>query len=324
MLDWPKGTSYLEVVGIVGLCLWLLKLTVVASKSVYQNLLAPLMGRGVDFKKTGQWAVITGATDGIGREYAEQLAAKGMDVVLVSRTKSKLENTSNDIKSKYGVDTKIIETDFTDHDPELTDRLAKEMGDLDIGVLVNNVGVYNPYPDYFLNFDKNNPLYDNMVKCNISPVVHMCRAVMPGMVKRNRGVVINISSAAAVIHCPLLTVYGATKTFVEKFSVELAKEYENDGILVQCVLPYFVATESNNILNRPSWLVPTAKTYVRSAIKTTGIQSITTGYFPHTIVVYTVKLLDSICHPLVSAISMKLLLRCRNRYMRRYSEMSQV
>ncbi|XP_050527416.1 very-long-chain 3-oxoacyl-CoA reductase-like [Daktulosphaira vitifoliae] len=322
LMFWSSDRSFLEIVGVAGLCIFFLKIFYLGLKFSYEHLIAPIIGLTVNFQKAGKWAVITGATHGVGREYAEQLAAKGLNIVLISRSRARLEDTSNGIRTKYKVETKIIEVDFYDENPELTDKIVRELSDLDVGVLVNNVGLHNPYPDYFLNFDQNNPLYENMIKLNVTPLVYLCRAIMPGMKKRRRGIVINISSAEAVISSPLLAVYGATKAFIEKFSNELTIEHKNDGIIVQCVIPYSIATES--LSNRNSWMVPSPKVYVHSALKTTGIQSLTTGYLPHTIFVNIVQYLDSICHPLISLLRLMTLLRKRANFLKGNSKTSTV
>lgn len=171
--------------------------------------------------------VVTGATDGLGKAYARQLAGRGLDVVLISRTQAKLDTTADEIRAQHpGRQVKCVQADFADADTDTVyGRVARELHGLDVGVLVNNVGLSYPHPEYFLKAaeepDKLDAaaamsglgprLFDDMVRCNVTSVLNMCRVVMPGMVDRRRGCVINISSTAARIPCPLLTVYGATK-----------------------------------------------------------------------------------------------------------------
>lgn len=110
----------------------------------------------------------------------------------------------------YKVETKIIEADFSEGNKIYSD-IEKELFGLDVGVLVNNVGVSYPYPDYFLELKDKEKIYYDIVQCNIVSVLAMCQIVMPGMVKKKKGVVINISSAAASFPSPMLSVYGASK-----------------------------------------------------------------------------------------------------------------
>lgn len=108
------------------------------------------------------------------------------------------------------METKIIEADFSEGNKIYSD-IEKELYGLDIGVLVNNVGVSYPYPDYFLELKGKEKIYYDIVQCNIVSVLAMCQIVMPGMVEKKKGVVINISSATALFPSPMLSVYGASK-----------------------------------------------------------------------------------------------------------------
>ncbi|KAM4617335.1 very-long-chain 3-oxoacyl-CoA reductase [Discoglossus pictus] len=230
--------------------------------------------------RIGRWAVVTGATDGIGKAYAEELARRGMSIVLISRSQEKLDDVAKEIQ-KLGVETKVIAADFGKPN-EIYDRIEAQLAGLEIGVLVNNVGVSYEYPEYFLDIPDLDNTLNKMIDINIVSVCKMTRLVLPGMVERSKGIILNISSASGMYPIPLLTVYSATKAFVDFFSRGLHAEYKSKGVTVQSVLPFYVATKLSKI-RKPTWDKPSPETYVKSALKTVGLQNRTNGYLPHAI-----------------------------------------
>ncbi|XP_073434657.1 very-long-chain 3-oxoacyl-CoA reductase [Dendrobates tinctorius] len=231
--------------------------------------------------RIGKWAVVTGATDGIGKAYAEELARRGMCIVLISRTQEKLVEVAKSIREKFKVDLKVIAVDFG-NPAGIYDRIEAGLKGLEIGVLVNNVGISYEYPEYFLDIPDLDNFLDKLITVNITSVCKMTRLVLPGMLERSKGVILNISSASGMYPVPLLTVYSATKAFVDLFSRGLHAEYKSKGVTVQSVLPFYVATKMSGI-RKPTWDKPSPEDYVRSALSTVGLQSRTNGYLPHAI-----------------------------------------
>ena len=148
------------------------------------------LSKTIDFKKYGEWAVVTGATDGIGKAYSEQLAERGMNVVLVSRTLSKLEEVASDLREKYRIETKVIAVDFSNAD--IYDVLRRDLCELQIGILVNNVGMTYGYPQYF--HENSKEIVGAHV--NMLSMAVMTHIVLPRMLERNKGIIVNIGSVA--------------------------------------------------------------------------------------------------------------------------------
>jgi 17beta-estradiol 17-dehydrogenase / very-long-chain 3-oxoacyl-CoA reductase len=117
-------------------------------------------------------------------------------------------------EAEYQVHTKVIEADFTNDSPDTYHAIEKELYGLEIGILINNVGTSYPHPAYFLELPNRDKLYSDIVSCNISSVINMTTMILPQMVERKKGVVVNVSSTAAIIPSPLLIVYASSKVSV--------------------------------------------------------------------------------------------------------------
>uniref|UniRef100_A0A182PHX0 Steroid dehydrogenase n=1 Tax=Anopheles epiroticus TaxID=199890 RepID=A0A182PHX0_9DIPT len=283
---------------------------------IYQNLIGPkVFGCRINLKKTGEWALITGATDGIGKAYAYALARRGLNVILVSRTLSKLEDVAKEIETECKVRTMVIAADFTGG-AEIYEKIRQQIENMEIGVLVNNVGMSYANPEYLLELPEYEKLVKNLLSCNILSVTRMCQLVMPGMVKRHSGVVINISSLSAVIPAPLLTLYSASKAFMDKFSEDLASEYAKHNIVVQSVLPGPVATNMSKI-RKSTWMACSAKVFANSAINTLGHTRKTTGYFPHALLELSINILSFLSPRLAEKITINTMQNIRARAMKK-------
>lgn len=233
-----------------------------------------------DVRKFGQWAVVTGATSGIGRAYALELARRGLDIVLISRSEEKLLHTAKEIESQYGRQTRVIQADFTG-DESIYPDIAQQLKGLEIGILVNNVAMnYAEEFAHFLDVPDSEQRITQVINCNVLSVTQMTRVILPRMLERASGLIINLSSEAASKPQPMLALYSATKIFVTYFSRCLHSEYRSRGITVQCVAPFMVSTNmTNNVPVSP--LVKSAESFARDALNTVGYSSFTSGCITH-------------------------------------------
>lgn len=290
-----------------------LRIVIRGSILAWKKLIAPNLGFGIDLTKQGKWAIITGATDGLGKAYAGALASKGLNIVLVSRSLTKLESVATEIKQRYGVETRVVEADLTG-DQTVYAKIAKATEELEVGVLINCAGVSYEHPEWFTNVTED--VIANIIKLNVAGTTGVIKAVLPGMIKRRKGVLINISSIASAIPNPYLSVYAATKAYINKLSDDLAAEFAPHGITVQCVIPGPVATKISKI-KKPSWMAPSPEKFVEASLKTVGIESRTTGYPPHSLILGFMSAFKCICEKGAVWLVVKTMLNIRGRALRK-------
>ncbi|KAJ3445267.1 hypothetical protein M0812_11137 [Anaeramoeba flamelloides] len=213
------------------------------------------------------WCLITGASDGIGKEFSFRFASLGFNIILVSRTLSKLEKVENEIKEKYpNIKTKVIAQDLSDYSSKMTDKIEEETKDLRVDVLINNVGACSRkltlYIDTKLREDK------LMMNVNMMTLVVLSKLYLKKMLKRKNGIVINLSSGSGKSGTPYLATYSSTKAFCMLFSNNLNLEYKEHGITVQAVTPFYVSTRMSNM--KPSFFVPSTKSFMNATMKQFG------------------------------------------------------
>jgi short-subunit dehydrogenase len=183
-------------------------------------------------------AVVTGASSGIGNVYANRLAKRGYDLVLVARRKERLEVLAQELKQKFGVQAAPLVADLGNEADlkRVGDALA---ADERITMLVNNAGTSAVKPS----IDLPVAVVENQMDVNAKSVTHLSLAVLPGFVKRNSGTLINIGSVLSFFAIPISTSYSATKAHVMLFTIGLRDELANTRVRVQLVLPASTDTE---------------------------------------------------------------------------------
>lgn len=183
-------------------------------------------------------ALVTGASSGIGAIYAERLARRGYDLVLVARNRDKLDALARRIADETGRAVEVFPADLNNRE-SLASVEEKLRTDASITLLVNNAGVGTHTPLLESNVDQ----MTRMIDLNVTALTRLTYAAVPGFVARGKGSLINISSVVSIAPEILNGVYGASKAFVTAFSQSLHHELGGKGIRVQAVLPGATATD---------------------------------------------------------------------------------
>ncbi|MCA8477311.1 MULTISPECIES: SDR family NAD(P)-dependent oxidoreductase [Burkholderia] len=183
-------------------------------------------------------AVVTGASSGIGAIYADRLARRGYDLILVARNRTRLDALAQRITSDTRRGVEVIEADLNDR-AALTVVEAKLKQDASITLLVNNAGIGTHTPLLESDVDA----MTRMIDLNVTALTRLTYAAVPGFVARGHGAVINIASIVALSPETLNGVYGGSKAFVLAFTQSLHHELADKGVQVQAVLPGATATE---------------------------------------------------------------------------------
>lgn len=248
---------------------------------IYNHFIRP--GKNI-VKTYGQWAVVTGATDGIGKAMAFELAKKGCNVLLISRTQSKLDDCKAEIEAKYPkITCETLAIDYSKYDATAESHIVKAIANKEVGVLVNNVGISYPNTKYFHELEPIN--VEQLMTLNVNSTTNMTRLVLPGMVSRKRGTVVSIGSAAGVSTSPLLSQYGAAKSYIAMFSKAMNEEYKTFNISFQCQVPMFVTTKLAK-LRKTSLFVASPAGYAKAAVAAIGYESLVSPYWSHALQIW--------------------------------------
>jgi short-subunit dehydrogenase len=178
-------------------------------------------------------ALVTGASGGIGEDLARLIAGGGRDLVLVARSAEKLQTLADELSRAHKISATVLATDLSV--PGAADEIARTLAErrIAIDILVNNAGF-----GAFGNFARENPQEQlRMLQLNVVALTMLTRFLLPGMLERRRGRILNVASTAAFQPGPLMAVYYASKAYVLSLSLALTEEAAGTGVTVTCLCP---------------------------------------------------------------------------------------
>jgi short-subunit dehydrogenase len=186
-----------------------------------------------------RYALVTGASSGIGYELAKMLARDGKNLVIVARRQDRLEELSSLIENSYGTSVRILPKDLSD--PKAPEEIFSELeeGQISVDVLVNNAGfgIYGMFSDTDIREEL------AMIQVNATSLIHLTKLFLPQMLENKSGWILNTASLCAFLPSPLESVYCATKSLVLHFSEALVNELKGTGVSVTCLCIGLAKTE---------------------------------------------------------------------------------
>ncbi len=214
-------------------------------------------------------AVITGAASGMGAEFARQLGAQGYDLILLARRRDRLEQVRDGITAIHNVQCEVLPADLINPD-ELAGVEARLRTAANLSLLVNNAGFGSSGKFYESSIDEQ----DQMHRLHVLATMRLCHAALGGMVARNRGAIINVSSVSAFVPTAGTTSYSATKAWMNRFSEGLYLELRaaRSAVRVQALCPGYTRTEFHsasdmNVRGIPNWMWLSAERVVRESLR---------------------------------------------------------
>jgi len=190
----------------------------------------------IDKARFGPWAIVTGASSGIGKEFSRQLAANGLNIVLVARRLELLKELGQNLEKEFGAQCRAVQVDLSDEDFIGTIKEATQH--LDIGLIVSNAGTGNP--GSFVKKNRDDLLID--VRLSVTAHLELCHHFAPVLVKRGHGGILLVGAMGASHGVPYMANSGAAKAYVSALGQALHFELKDQGVHVTVLTPGFIAT----------------------------------------------------------------------------------
>jgi len=208
-----------------------------------------------------QTTLVTGASGGIGLEIARVFAEKGFDLIVVARRRAELERFAEECRRKGDADVTVVPTDLLA--PDAPARLFRDLAGRRVDVLVNDAGLLEK--GRFSDLDPER--IERLLRLNVLVLSALTRLVLPGMIDRGQGRILNVASTSAFQPVPALGLYAASKAFVLSFSESLSEELKGTGVTVTALCPGFTKTDMLDGAGVPGFLAADARAVAREGVE---------------------------------------------------------
>ncbi|MBI9073323.1 MAG: SDR family NAD(P)-dependent oxidoreductase [Melioribacteraceae bacterium] len=212
----------------------------------------------------GNWALITGASSGIGKEFAHRFAEMNINLILIARREELLKSIKTDLEERFKVEIIIIPLNLTDHD--FLKIITKRIEGKKVNILINNAGI-GALGDFFKN---DITQYEEIIKLNcIAPIV-LIKHFADEMIKEGKGALIFVGSVVGILPSPRMSIYSASKAFLNTFGESLWNELSDSGIDVITIMPGSTDTEFQRLSKGKTLNIRRAKDVVNTTLKSLG------------------------------------------------------
>jgi len=250
-----------------GVLVWLYLLYKVVRFFVLRRIYST--GEALVARHKGEWALVTGSSQGLGKAYAIALARRQINVVLAARSENLMQDLAKQLSEQYGVQTRVVVLDAYKfkEDPQMYEKIADSLSDINISILVNNLGgAINNSLGYYLEEPWEDEESTRLL--NSVPTQKFIKLLLPKMIERGKGIVINVSSLASMYSVHFST-YSAQKAYLNRLTALLEAQYGSKGIIFQCPQVGAVSTPGTGDPD-PSIHIVTAQACAEESLRLLG------------------------------------------------------